>query len=123
MNQYHALIIGFGKAGKTRFVTLAKAGWCVAVIEKSSTMYGGTCINIGCIPTKTLEYGAELSHDFDTAIRRISSVVGILSDKTFYKLADNDNVNVIEGHAEFIDKHTEQVLQPDGLRWETGVEQ
>lgn len=54
MNKYQAVIIGFGKAGKTLAVTLAKAGWRVALIEQSNAMYGGTCINIGCIPTKTL---------------------------------------------------------------------
>ena len=53
MNKYQAVIIGFGKAGKTLAVTLAKAGWRVALIEQSNAMYGGTCINIGCIPTST----------------------------------------------------------------------
>lgn len=52
MNKYQAVIIGFGKAGKTLAVTLAKAGWRVALIEQSNAMYGGTCINIGCIPAK-----------------------------------------------------------------------
>lgn len=52
MTQYQALIIGFGKAGKTLAATLAKTGWRVAIIEQSASMFGGTCINIGCIPTK-----------------------------------------------------------------------
>ena len=56
MNKYQAVIIGFGKAGKTLAVTLAKAGWRVALIEQSNAMYGGTCINIGCIPTKTIGF-------------------------------------------------------------------
>ena len=59
MNKYQAVIIGFGKAGKTLAVTLAKAGWRVALIEQSNAMYGGTCINIGCIPTKTLVHDAQ----------------------------------------------------------------
>lgn len=41
MNKYQAVIIGFGKAGKTLAVTLAKAGWRVALIEQSNAMYGG----------------------------------------------------------------------------------
>lgn len=48
MNKYQAVIIGFGKAGKTLAVTLAKAGWRVALIEQSNAMYGGTCINTKC---------------------------------------------------------------------------
>ncbi|WP_244586783.1 FAD-dependent oxidoreductase, partial [Escherichia coli] len=64
MNKYQAVIIGFGKAGKTLAVTLAKAGWRVALIEQSNAMYGGTCINIGCIPTKTLVHDAQQHTDF-----------------------------------------------------------
>ncbi|MDI5819991.1 hypothetical protein MJI95_13415, partial [Salmonella enterica subsp. enterica serovar Kentucky] len=54
MTQYQALIIGFGKAGKTLAATLAKTGWRVAIIEQSASMFGGTCINIGCIPDDNL---------------------------------------------------------------------
>ncbi|MFP2411947.1 reactive chlorine resistance oxidoreductase RclA [Citrobacter braakii] len=114
MNQYQAIIIGFGKAGKTLAATLAKTGWRVAIVEQSNTMYGGTCINIGCIPTKTLVHDAELQHDFAAAMQRKASVVSFLRDKNFHNLADLENVDVIEGRAEFIDNHTVRVLQPTG---------
>lgn len=114
MNQYQAIIIGFGKAGKTLAATLAKTGWRVAIIEQSNTMYGGTCINIGCIPTKTLVHDAELHHDFAAAMQRKASVVSFLRDKNFHNLADLENVDVIEGRAEFIDNHTVRVVQPTG---------
>ena len=52
MKKYDAIIIGFGKAGKTLAAELGTRGWNVAIIERSAGMYGGTCINIGCIPTK-----------------------------------------------------------------------
>ena len=48
------LIIGFGKAGKTLAADLAKHGQDVILVEASDQMYGGTCINIGCIPSKKL---------------------------------------------------------------------
>ena len=48
------IIVGFGKGGKTLAKTLAVKGEEVLVIEKSAEMYGGTCINIGCIPSKAL---------------------------------------------------------------------
>ncbi|WP_295625607.1 NAD(P)/FAD-dependent oxidoreductase [uncultured Corynebacterium sp.] len=53
------LVVGFGKAGKTIAMTRAKAGDRVAIVEKSPAMYGGTCINIACVPTKTLLVSAE----------------------------------------------------------------
>ena len=114
MNQYQAIVIGFGKAGKTLAATLAKTGWRVAIIEQSNTMYGGTCINIGCIPTKTLVHDAELQHDFAAAMQRKTSVISFLRDKNFHNLADLENVDVIEGRAEFIDNHTVRVVQPTG---------
>ncbi len=53
MTQYQALIIiGFGKGQETLAATLAKTGWRVAIIEQSASMFGGTCINIGCIPNE-----------------------------------------------------------------------
>ena len=61
MKQYDAIIIGFGKGGKTLAAELAKRNRKVAVIERSDKMYGGTCINVGCIPTKTLVHLAKLA--------------------------------------------------------------
>ena len=61
MKQYDAIIIGFGKAGKTLAAELSNRGWQVAVVERSSMMYGGTCPNIACIPTKTLVHEAGIA--------------------------------------------------------------
>lgn len=106
MNKYQAVIIGFGKAGKTLAVTLAKAGWRVALIEQSNAMYGGTCINIGCIPTKTLVHDAQQHTDFVRAIQRKNEVVNFLRNKNFHNLADMPNIDVIDGQAEFINNHS-----------------
>ncbi len=83
MTQYQALIIGFGKAGKTLAATLAKTGWRVAIIEQSASMFGGTCINIGCIPTKTLVHDAEREGDFSVAMQRKAAVVNFYATKIF----------------------------------------
>ena len=48
------VFIGFGKAAKTLAGALAAHGESVIMIEVSDKMYGGTCINVACIPTKTL---------------------------------------------------------------------
>ncbi len=59
--KYDSVIIGFGKGGKTLAAALAGRGEKVAVIEKSNKMYGGTCINVGCIPSKSLVRSSGLS--------------------------------------------------------------
>ena len=61
MKDFDVIIIGFGKGGKTLAAEFAKRGKKVAIVERSEKMYGGTCINIGCIPTKTLVHQAKIA--------------------------------------------------------------
>lgn len=53
MKQYDAIIIGFGKGGKLLAAELAERNWKVAIVERSPQMYGGTCVNVGCIIRKS----------------------------------------------------------------------
>ncbi|MEP7029060.1 MAG: FAD-dependent oxidoreductase, partial [Candidatus Eisenbacteria bacterium] len=57
---YDAIIIGTGQAGPALAARLAAAGRRVAVIERGK--FGGTCVNTGCIPTKTLVAHARTAH-------------------------------------------------------------
>ncbi len=59
---------------------------------------------------------AEREGDFSVAMPRNAAVVNFLRDKNFHNLADLDNVDVIEGSAEFIDNHTFRVFPADGER-------
>ncbi|MDO5343658.1 MAG: FAD-dependent oxidoreductase [Candidatus Saccharibacteria bacterium] len=111
--QFDALIIGFGKAGKTLAVALANAGKKVALVERSPKMYGGTCINIACIPTKVLVNAAEHHQSFDEAMAHKAAVVTRLNDKNYHMLADRETVSVIEGEASFVDAHTVKVAAGD----------
>ena len=61
MRKVDAAVIGFGKGGKALAGALAAAGKMVALVEKSPKRYGGTCINVACIPTKSLVHSAALS--------------------------------------------------------------
>ena len=61
MKEFDNIIIGFGKGGKTLAGALAAKGEKTALIERSDKMYGGTCINVACIPSKFLENSARLS--------------------------------------------------------------
>lgn len=60
MNRYHTVIIGAGPAGHTSALKLAKAGKAVCLIDKSEVDLGGTCLNLGCIPTKSFLESANL---------------------------------------------------------------
>src|SRR3954462_3532053 len=58
--KYDAIIIGTGQAGPSLAVRLADTGMKVAIIERKR--FGGTCVNDGCIPTKTLVASARTAH-------------------------------------------------------------
>lgn len=60
MSQYDAIIIGTGQSGKPLALALGRAGWKVAVIEREHV--GGTCINVGCTPTKTMVASARVAY-------------------------------------------------------------
>jgi len=110
---YDAIIIGFGKAGKTLAVALANAGQRVAMVERSSKMYGGTCINIACIPTKALVSAAAHNESFDQAMTHKEAVVSLLHNRNYHMLADNPHVTVIDGEGSFVDSHTVSVRAGD----------
>lgn len=112
MKKYDAIIIGFGKGGKTLAAELAKRNFTVAMIERSDKMYGGTCINIGCIPTKTLVHSAELADKnasweqkqayYRRSVARKEEVTSFLRQKNYHNLADNPNITVYTGTGSFI---------------------
>ena len=118
MNVFDVIIIGFGKGGKTLAAEFAKRGQKVAIIERSEKMYGGTCINIGCIPTKTLVHQAKIawgrketafeekSDFYRQAIAVKETVTGALRNKNYHNLADNPNVTVYTGTGSFVSSDT-----------------
>ena len=114
MNTFDVIIIGFGKGGKTLAAEFAKRGQKVAIIERSDKMYGGTCINIGCIPTKTLVHQAKMasalkdatfeerSEFYRNAVSVKESVTSALRNKNYHNLADSPNVTVYTGIGSFV---------------------
>lgn len=117
MKKFEAIIIGFGKAGKTLAADLAKQGKQVAMIEQSKLMYGGTCINVGCIPTKSLINSAKISQykelvSFDEkeklyrhAIEEKNRVTSMLREKNFNNLNNIPNIEIFTGKASFISSY------------------
>lgn len=114
------IIIGFGKGGKTLAKFLAQQGEEVLVVEKSREMYGGTCINIACLPSKRLITEAARGTDFATAIQGKREMVAQLRDKNYHMLADKDTITVLDGTAQFTSDHTITVDTATGPQEFTG---
>ena len=108
------IIIGFGKAGKTLANYLGSKGEKTILVEKSPVMYGGTCINVGCIPSKFLATCAdrrEFSELDDAEYYKKSmlnkkALISKLNKANYDKLASNPNVEIIDALASFKDEHT-----------------
>ncbi|MDQ4491920.1 FAD-dependent oxidoreductase [Sinomonas sp. ASV486] len=106
--EFDDVVIGFGKGGKTLAGVLGRAGRRVAVVEQSEQMYGGTCVNIGCVPTKALVYAAHLGHDGDDAAHYTDSIAqkdaltAKLRAANFTMLDSVDTITVITARAEFV---------------------
>lgn len=119
--KFDKVIIGFGKAGKTLAVLVANKGEKIALVEKSSKMYGGTCINIACIPTKTLAVAASENLTFEEAISRKGDVVKRLNSKNYHMLADNDSITVFDGFGSFLDENT-VLVESNGKKLELSAD-
>lgn len=111
--KYDALIIGFGKGGKTLTTYLANKGWQVALVEQSALMYGGICINIACIPTKFLVHSAEMRVPYTQAIESKNRLTAILRQGNYNIVEGSPNATVITGKATFISPHLVSVRLTD----------
>ncbi len=118
---FDAIVIGTGQAGPSLTGRLAAAGMKVAVVERGK--FGGTCVNTGCIPTKTLVASARAAHvarragDFGVVIpgpigvdmkqvkARKDAVAGASNKGVETWLKGMANVTVVEGHARFVGPH------------------
>ena len=142
MEHFDAIIIGFGKGGKTLALDLAARGEKVAMVERSADMYGGTCINIACIPTKALIHRAKIAEYlslktfgekaafYRRAIQEKNAITADLRQKNFNKLNAYPNVEIYTGLGAFLSSHqvevtTEKnrfVIEGDRIFIDTGAE-
>jgi mycothione reductase len=117
---YDLAVIGTGSGNA--IVDEAFAGWRVAILEKD--VFGGTCLNRGCIPTKMFVYPADLAHTaahgdrlgvetrFDAARwpeirdRIFNRIDPIAASGREWRASGNANTTLFEGHARFLDAHT-----------------
>src|SRR5262245_11785674 len=121
-SEFDAIVIGTGQSGPALARRMASEGWKVAVIERGEP--GGTCVNTGCIPTKTLiasakvaamarraaEYGIVLEGAVRTDIarvkRRMRAVLGKSRDGVARSLERNENITFVRGHGRFAGPHS-----------------
>lgn len=128
--KYDVIVIGSGPGGYISAIRAAQLGSKVAIVEKYSTL-GGTCLNVGCIPSKALldsshhyydaihhfdEHGISVekpTFDFSKMVARKASVVDQTTGGVKF-LMDKNKVDVYEGIGSFEDKNHIKVTQSDG---------
>jgi len=123
--RFDAIVIGTGQAGPSLAARLAATQMKVAIIERN--LFGGTCVNTGCIPTKTLvasartayvarragDYGvttgSSITVDMKKVKERKDGVVRLSSEGLKKWLKNTQNLTIYEGHARFEDRHRVRV--------------
>lgn len=130
MNTYDITIIGSGPGGYVSAIRCAQLGFKTALIEKYDTL-GGTCLNVGCIPSKALldssehfhnakhnfkEHGIEVSElkaNLEQMISRKADVVSQTCNGIKF-LMDKNKIDVHYGMGSFVDKNTVKVVDKEG---------
>jgi len=126
---FDAIIIGSGQAGKPLASELASAGWKTALIEREHV--GGTCINVGCTPTKTMVASARVAYlarragdygvrvpgvavDMAAVRARKRAMVERFRNYGTDRLQHTENLTLLFGRASFVDRSTVTVKLNDG---------
>jgi pyruvate/2-oxoglutarate dehydrogenase complex dihydrolipoamide dehydrogenase (E3) component len=114
------LVIGFGKGGKTVAATMGRLGKRVVLVERSERMYGGTCPNVGCIPTKALVHHSRKRRPedapqewYERSVGEVQALTKMFRGENYNGLNAMDTVTVITGTAAFTDPHTVSVESGD----------
>ncbi len=111
------LVIGFGKGGKTLAADVGRAGQRVILVEQDAQMFGGTCINTGCVPTKSMVHQGEKNVAtrlpgelaYAAAIAATERLTAGLRSANLAALEGIPSVTVLIGTAAFLDPNTVQV--------------
>ena len=122
--RFDAIVIGSGQAGNPLCFALADHGWKVALVEKAEL--GGTCVNTGCTPTKTMIASAQVAHyarnasrwgvnasaisvDLPAVLARKTAVVNRFRSGNQKQVDARSNVHLFRGQAKFLSPHSIQV--------------
>jgi len=131
MSSFDVVVIGSGPGGYVAAIRAAQLGFNTAIIEKYSTL-GGTCLNVGCIPSKALldsshhyhdaithfkEHGIEISGEIKFSIEQMIARKGSVVDQNvsgIKYLMDKNKITVFEGVGSFEDATHINVAKADG---------
>jgi len=140
VDKFDAIVIGSGQGGNPLCYALAERGWSVALVEQSHL--GGTCVNTGCTPTKTMIASAQVAYyarngarwgvrsgpvnvDLSAVVDRKNSVVQQWRGGQERGLARHPSVRLYRGHARFESAHEVRVnddtLQSEKIFIDTGA--
>ncbi len=129
---YQLVVIGSGPGGYIAAIRASQLGLKTAIVEKDKTL-GGTCLNVGCIPSKALLASTEYLHfaqerfaahgiiageikvDLGTMMKRKSEVVGKLTGGVAYLMKKN-KIEVVKGLGKPVDGNTVEVTGEDGAK-------
>jgi dihydrolipoamide dehydrogenase len=129
---YQLVVIGSGPGGYIAAIRAAQLGLKTAIVEKDKTL-GGTCLNVGCIPSKALLASTEYLHfarerfaghgiiagdikvDLATMMKRKGDVVGKLTSGVAYLMKKN-KIEVVKGLGKLVDGNTVEVTGEDGAK-------
>lgn len=132
MEKFDVVVIGSGPGGYVAAIRCAQLGMKTAIIERYSTL-GGTCLNVGCIPSKALldssEHFYAAQHSFKThgieiaslklnlaqMIKRKAEVVKQTCDGINFLMKKN-KISVFTGHGSFVDKNKIEIVKADGSK-------
>jgi len=140
VDKFDAIVIGSGQGGNPLCWNLAERGWNVALVEQSHL--GGTCVNTGCTPTKTMLASAQVAYnarnaarwgvrsgpvsvDLSAIVDRKNSVVQQWRGGQERSLARHPSVHLYRGHARFASAHrvrvNDETLQSDKIFIDAGT--
>lgn len=132
MEKFDVTVIGSGPGGYVAAIRCAQLGFKTALIEKYETL-GGTCLNVGCIPSKALldssehyynavhhfqEHGIDIKPpkvNLEQMIARKAGVVKMTCDGINFLMKKN-KITVYTGHGSFVTKNTIEIAKADGTK-------
>ena len=113
-NSYHVVVIGGGPAGYVAAIRAAQLGAKVAIVEKGT--FGGTCLNVGCIPTKAYLKNAEIIENIENAASR-----GIILESTKFTVDMDKVMSFKNGVVKKLTSGVEGLLKSNGVDIYKGV--